>query len=246
MTSDWTPGVRFNIEDVIIPAGEASHANPADFSHPNEVVVGLEQYGETTISTPPFIVGFGHRAGVGKDTAAEALAELGYERIAFADALKAVAYSSRPEWQPFVDQFGWDVVKRFIPEVRQFLQLLGTAVRDYVDSNAWVDAVLDRLEPGHKYVVTDVRFPNEANAILERGGRVYRIDRLTAGTLGQNAHHISEEALLGYDRWSGFFENTYPSAMEFRFHVIEWFRRWVEPHQWGRCEGADIERLEHS
>ena len=174
----------------------------------------------------PIIVGFGHRAGVGKDAAALALEPLGYERLGFADTLKSIAYAVRPEWQPMIDEYGWDSVKRLMPDVRQFLQLLGTeGVRDHLGEDVWVDACMAKMQPGHKYVVTDVRFPNEAKAILRAGGHLYRIDR--PGRQSVQAH-LSEEALASWDGWSGTFTNSFDSLGSFQLFVQEYVLHHVE------------------
>lgn len=97
--------------------------------------------------------------------------------------------------------------------VRDFLQLLGTdAIRNGLHSNAWVNALMadyketetnERLSqfilkvtPPSNWIVTDCRFPNEAEAIKDRGGIIIRIDR--PGVEPVNAHP-SETALDNWD-----------------------------------------------
>lgn len=59
--------------------------------------------------------------------------------------------------------------------VREYLQRYGTeAHRNVFGTDFWVDAV-DLSHEGELIVVTDVRFPNEAEAIRKAGGRVVRI-----------------------------------------------------------------------
>ena len=105
--------------------------------------------------------------------------------------------------------------------VREFLQDLGTnAVRDVMHDNAWVNALMSEYRPDcinqtiycsedqdvrcHKgfsygcypnWIITDCRFPNEAEAVKERGGIVVRVVRPGVGPV--NAHP-SETAL---DDW---------------------------------------------
>lgn len=148
----------------------------------------------------------------GKDTAAAALVEvLGYRRVAFADALKEVAYRANPlvrvprRWSflpprhvrlaELVDVVGWDEAKK-VPDVREFLQRLGTqAGRGVLGENVWVRGALDTIAPGERVVVTDCRFPNEATAVTARGGLVIRVTR--PGTGPSNAHP-SETSLDDY------------------------------------------------
>lgn len=69
--------------------------------------------------------------------------------------------------------------------VREFLQKLGTeSIRDVIHSNAWVTALMCDYKPAKlseyyasKWIITDVRFPNEAQAIKNKGGLVIRVDR---------------------------------------------------------------------
>jgi hypothetical protein len=68
---------------------------------------------------------------------------------------------------------------------RWFLQRLGTeAMRNGVHPNFWVNALIGRyrkeMEEGKnpKWVISDVRFENEAEAILDYGGLMIRIERI--------------------------------------------------------------------
>ena len=128
------------------------------------------------------IIGLMGYAHAGKDTAAEGLIAAGWTRVAFADALKAVA-----------QHIGWDGRKD--AHGRVLLQRLGVAVRDYVDSEAWVRAAARTIDGiDGDVVVTDVRFPNEVEFIRARCGMVVRIDRPGTGPLND---HASEHAWTG-------------------------------------------------
>jgi len=79
--------------------------------------------------------------------------------------------------------------------VRKLLQLLGTeAGREIIHPNIWVNALFADYKSGYveqgvgwveteddypNWIITDVRFPNEAKAIKDRGGIVIRINRLS-------------------------------------------------------------------
>ena len=59
----------------------------------------------------------------------------------------------------------------------------------------WIDSLFGRLkygEPG-KYVVTDVRFPNEAQAILDHGGTILKVTRPGYDTGAFNDHASETE-----------------------------------------------------
>lgn len=72
--------------------------------------------------------------------------------------------------------------------VRDFLQKLGTdGLRTGLHENTWVNALMADYEGLYdidtdrttwpKWVITDTRFPNEAQAIKDAGGIVIRVDR---------------------------------------------------------------------
>lgn len=67
--------------------------------------------------------------------------------------------------------------KQRTPEVRRALQLWGTEVRRAQNEQYWVDAFLDSAFKSQvSTVCDDVRFPNEAKAILAQGFPVVRIE----------------------------------------------------------------------
>lgn len=127
------------------------------------------------------------------------------------DAHLPAAHPGRCETAP-ASSFDWEYAKKE-PEVRRLLQALGVACRNRIGPDVWVDAVMrqyDELQstpnpdmPGFSQIVpvviTDVRFPNEAEAIIARGGQVWRIERPGHGPVNG---HESETAL---DRWGHFY-----------------------------------------
>lgn len=116
------------------------------------------------------------------------------------------------EWDQLYTAFGDEDISEPM-SVRVFLQRLGTdAVRDGLHHNAWVNALMadyhteekeERLgaytkivTPPSNWIITDCRFPNEAQAIKDKGGVIIRIDR--PGIKPVNAHP-SETALDNWD-----------------------------------------------
>ena len=147
------------------------------------------------------IIGLAGKAGSGKDTAGAFLSTYhGYRRFAYADALKRAALDINPiifddeRLAPLVVVHGMDFVKRAYPEARRFLQELGTSMRG-VDEQIWLrplDMMAFALAPESGIVVTDVRFDNEAQQIIDLGGIVVNIVRTGAGLSGAEANHASE------------------------------------------------------
>lgn len=112
------------------------------------------------------------------------------------------------------------------PTVRQLLQEVGTnAIREVIHPNAWINALFAQYkqtgwntdkypEMVPKYpnwIITDTRFPNEADAVKQRGGILIRLERInkteamvrdimgaTLSPLSSSAMHPSETALDSY------------------------------------------------
>lgn len=102
--------------------------------------------------------------------------------------------------------------------VRELLQKLGTeAIRDNIHKNAWVNALFADYVPeeknyiGHgdytegempKWIITDVRFPNEAQAIKNRGGIILRMTTAVKGADNFPRRLVhSEEGSLVTSNW---------------------------------------------
>jgi hypothetical protein len=151
------------------------------------------------------IIGLSGYAQTGKDTVAQHLVEhYGFTRIAFADPIREALYTLNPvildipelsgmrlDW--LVDKMGWEFVKQDSKQVREYLQRLGTEVaRNQWDQNFWVDLAMKKANGIANVVITDVRFPNEYDAIKANGGQVWRINK----TINQPVNdHPSEIAL---------------------------------------------------
>lgn len=134
---------------------------------------------------------------------AAVLANHGFERISFADAIRDALYTLDPyvtegsglRLSTLVDTLGWDAVKVQYPEVRRLLQVFGTEVaREQWDDQFWVNLGFSKMRPEGRYVITDVRFPNEAEAVKQHGGELWRVDRPGIGPVNNHAsdNHISQ------------------------------------------------------
>lgn len=172
--------------------------------------------------TVPYFIGLGHQKGVGKDYVADLLVDginqLGYVGVkcSFADALKSIAY----------DLFGLYGIRRkeeyekaeYSVNKEEILPLLDMSTRDVwkkigfgvreICPMYWVDKVL-KYTPfpiGAIVVIPDVRHYNEAEAILSRGGRVYKVVRDDYEPPADNM----DDLLLGYKGWSDIvYNNTF-------------------------------------
>jgi hypothetical protein len=153
------------------------------------------------------VLGLSGWARSGKDTIADYLVDVeGYTKVSFAQPMKEAMYRLNPRitvnevvntaLRVGIDVYGWDGLKERSPDIRGLLQRFGTEVgREMFGENFWVDYALNSIEDGSKVVFSDVRFPNEADAIRQLGGKVYRVER--QGVWAAN-EHISEHALDNY------------------------------------------------
>lgn len=81
---------------------------------------------------------------------------------------------------------------------REILQEYGQFFRT-IHHNFWVDELFRVIEDKEykNVIITDVRHPNEADPIKERGGCIIRVSRFTKNTI-HGADHISETAMDDY------------------------------------------------
>jgi hypothetical protein len=148
------------------------------------------------------IIGLSGYAQSGKDATANLLClNYDYKRIAFADPMRHALQIINPRLDSitrvsdFVDDYGWDIAKKN-PEVRRLLQVLGTDFgRKMLGDDVWIKMAVRDLRQDDRVVISDVRFPNEADAIKKLGGTVWRINRKNNSPVNS---HPSEHAMDNY------------------------------------------------
>lgn len=163
------------------------------------------------------VVSFGHRSRVGKDTCAgflnTELRMLGTKtvHVSFASKLKEVCY----------DLYSWDGMKRAIhyeniPADRQKkLPTIGkTPVEIWVEVGnklrevyllTWVQAALRGQMNAEVVIVSDVRYPNEIEAIRLLGGKIYKVTNSRAPILDTVADRALQD--LPDTDWDGILVN---------------------------------------
>jgi hypothetical protein len=147
------------------------------------------------------LIGITGHACSGKDTVADFILEQRpgwYERKSFAAALKRSAENlldfapgdadNREIRKQVCSALGFDFT------LARFLQLYGEALRTGVSEDFWVNILFAKYDPQNSHwIITDVRHPNEADAIRRRGGVVIKVVRQTAIlTDGRDSAHPSE------------------------------------------------------
>jgi hypothetical protein len=114
--------------------------------------------------------------------------------------------------------------------IGECLQLIGTELfREHFDNDTWVKALFSTkgkecIERNHILVVPDLRFINEADAILEKGGIIIRLegDPLDIRKNSKrNLNHISETALDDYQKFTKVVKNEVADLEIFKTKVKE-------------------------
>lgn len=182
------------------------------------------------------LIGLAGLKNSGKDTVAKKIiyAEGGaWKKLAFADALKDAVSDlfgwdrtlvegdndTSREWRETVDAY-WERelgIKGFTP--RMALQMIGTDVmRNHFNEAFWIKALKRKiLNTTNHIVVTDVRFPNEAEMIKSMGGNIVQVIRgelpewWDAACEWNKKEHLPEEGTLGYVDKEGKLWSIHPS-----------------------------------
>ena len=112
------------------------------------------------------------------------------------------------EWSRDVMPVSQEYIVNQDMTVRDFLQILGTeGLRDGLHENVWVNALmcdynadkLDQYNPS-KWIITDMRFPNELNAVKAKYGITINVTRSNKPIrhIDGRPIHYSETALDGH------------------------------------------------
>ena len=122
------------------------------------------------------IIGLAGRKSAGKDMAATYLELRGFTRIALASPIKAA-----------VAENDSDILKCGKAPRQIWLQF-GTEITRTINPDIWIELLLTRMVTSYQFrgiarwAVSDVRFPNEAEAIREWGGKVIEVRRTAAAS----------------------------------------------------------------
>ena len=166
------------------------------------------------------LIGVIGRKQHGKDTIGDHLASAGFKKIAFANRVKSVTVRLFPGLS-HAQLYGPNELKEAVDvnigvSPRWLLQKVGTEIgrNGHLDTleclgvssekvalalqefgvttgpTAWIDSLLPARSSG-KYVITDTRFPNEAQFTLDKGGLVLKVVRPGYDT-GHHNDHPSE------------------------------------------------------
>jgi hypothetical protein len=89
---------------------------------------------------------------------------------------------------------------------REFLQKIGTdCLRDNLHYNVWCNALFANMTGDSHWIITDIRYENEAESVKIRNGILVRIEGSHAGV---SSDHASETGLDDYERFNYVIDNT--------------------------------------
>jgi hypothetical protein len=114
---------------------------------------------------------------------------------------------------------------------REFMQFLGTDVMRKMHQPIWVNACIKKIqrEQSELAIIADVRFPNEAKAIEDAGGKVVRLTRSV-----HEDYHSSEVALDNYP-FTDYIDNEIESIDNLMVKVKEFYRNLKESNVSNLC-----------
>lgn len=129
------------------------------------------------------IIGLAGKSGAGKDTLASILQgsypEMNFVSASFADKVKQIGslilgvpveqFENRIYKESWVDDLNISV--------REVLQAIGDGLRREINEDIWITALKKSLDPKLNYIITDVRYENEAKVIKQMGGEMVWIER---------------------------------------------------------------------
>jgi len=159
------------------------------------------------------IIGLGHYSRTGKDSLANLLIGEIYEidssiiaaGQAFAYKLKLVCHDLYQNHGLRGPRFyntpqGAELRTQKLPTIEMspvdIWIAVGNAIRS-VDLDTWIDCVLGDETSCDVLVIPDVRYPNEVDAIRERGGTLVKVVRTGYGPKDT----VADRALLDFDGW---------------------------------------------
>lgn len=136
------------------------------------------------------LIGLYGPSRAGKDETAKILVQnYGFEQRAMAAGIREILLGLNPivkdnggvVWE-LLDLFDqhhgdWDRIKAACSESVDYMIRLGQVCRDVMGEGIWLDRVLNNVSEGDRVVISDVRQPNEFDAIKARGGLIWKVTR---------------------------------------------------------------------
>jgi len=172
------------------------------------------------MNKPGLIIGIHGKIGSGKDTIAREIMksypEYNFRRVSFGYNVKKIVsiltgidmrtILSRKIKTYYLDD--WEMT------VGEMFQQIGTnALRDGFFKDVWILSLFNSIKDGENIIITDVRFLNEANSIINRGGYLIKVNgdpKKVNENDSRDVNHKSETELDDFDKFDIIYENTPP------------------------------------
>jgi len=160
------------------------------------------------------------------------------KHYSFASSLKEIAHGlfgltkkqcygtdldkNSPTWLRWEDMPGYKGKKKGRMTSREFLQFFGTDVCRKIHSDIWTDRTLKsiREEESLMAVISDCRFPNEAEAVRTAGGKIIKLTR------GIDGDEHSSETSVDDIEYDTIIDNADLSMMETNVEIISTLEGW--------------------
>ena len=170
------------------------------------------------------VIGVSGKIGSGKDSFADYFIEHVNMKYGLTFENKKFAYNVKKMVSLLAGVTMEDVLSRegkikYLPEwgmtIGEMQQKLGTdAVRNNIHQNAWILSLFSTYDENRDFwIVTDVRFKNEAKAVKDRGGIIVRLNGDPINSQSnddRNMAHQSEIDLDDYEDFDHIYDNIPP------------------------------------
>lgn len=160
------------------------------------------------------------------------------KHYSFASSLKEIAHGlfgltkkqcygtdldkNSPTWLKWEDMPGYKGKKKGRLTAREFLQFFGTDICRKIHPDIWTDRTLKsiREEDSLMAVISDCRFPNEAEAVRTAGGKIIKLTR------GIDGDEHSSETSVDDIEYDTIIDNADLSMMETNVEIISTLEEW--------------------
>ncbi len=165
------------------------------------------------------LLGISGKIGSGKDTLADEVVFYDSNRIekrAFATKLKQItAILTGEKYEDMFTQEGKNIyLEDWKMTVGEFQQKMGTEGMRYgVHPEGWILALFSDYQFSSDWIISDLRFVNEAQAIKDRGGFLIRLNGDPAKIRENSTRDLTHPSETGLDDWTDWdmiIENTPP------------------------------------
>lgn len=137
-------------------------------------------------------------------------------KITYSDVYDIISWMRKTHSVSIYDKTVADLDNKFVGRVlktpRDILQFVGTDIMRYFVPDYHVEVIFRSIPTEKNFIITDIRFPNEAKVVLDNGGYLVRIKRdfslRSENGVKIDTNHLSETALDSWSEWSYVLNNN--------------------------------------